>query len=53
MKMVNAMFSRNYFYSKCAENIGKAVEQEEKSCDEVEIVREFTYPDDSESSWMV
>ena len=28
---------------KCYENIGEAVEQEEKLCDEVETVKEFTY----------
>ena len=29
-------------------NIGEAVEQEEKLCDEVETVREFTYYGDGE-----
>ena len=28
-------------YRKCEGNIGKAVEQEEKLCDEVETVRDF------------
>ena len=33
-----------YFaYIKCEGNIGEAVEQDEKLCDEVETVREFTY----------
>ena len=32
------------------ENIGEAVEQEEKLCDEVETVREFTYLGDRVSA---
>ena len=31
-------FSRNFTCRKCAGNIGEAVEQEDKSCDEVETV---------------
>ena len=34
---------RNFVCSKCDVNIGKAVEQDEKLCDEVETVREFTH----------
>ena len=41
--MAIAMFSRNLACRKCEGNIGEAVEEEEKSCDEVETVREFTY----------
>ena len=37
------MFSRNFACRKCKGNIGEAVEQEEKLCDEVGTVREFTY----------
>ena len=35
---------------KCEGNIGKAVEQEEKLCHEVETVREFTYLGDRVSA---
>ena len=35
--------SRNSTCRKCEWNIGEAVEQEEKLCDEVGIVREFVY----------
>ena len=42
--------SRNFTCRKCKENIGKAVEHEEKSCDEVETVRELTYLGDSVSA---
>ena len=38
---MSATFSRNFACRKCEENIGEAVEQEEKLCDEVETVREF------------
>ena len=34
----------------CDGNIGRVVEQEEKLCDEVEIVREFTYLGDRVSA---
>ena len=43
VKMVTPKISRNYTCRKCEGNIGEAVEQEEKLCDEVETVREFTY----------
>ena len=36
-------FFRHFTCRKCEENIGEAVEQKEKLCDEVETVREFTY----------
>ena len=36
-------FSINITCRKCEGNIGDAVEQEERSCDEVETVCEFTY----------
>ena len=36
-------FSRNFICRKCDGNIGEAVEQEEKLCDGVETVQEFTY----------
>ena len=36
-------FSRNFTCIKCEGNIGEAVEQEEKLCDEVKTLREFTY----------
>ena len=36
------MFQRNFTCRKCEGNIGEAVEQEGKSCDEVETVGEFT-----------
>ena len=35
---------KNVTCSKCERNIREAVEQEVKLCDEVETVREFTYP---------
>ena len=40
--MVAPKLSRNLTCKKCEGNIGEAVEQEEKSCDEVQTVREFT-----------
>ena len=43
MKMVTPKFSRNFACRKCEGNIGEAVEQEVKICDEVETVSEFTY----------
>ena len=36
-------FSRNLTCRKCEGNIGEAVEQEVRLCDEVETVMEFTY----------
>ena len=44
------MFQRNFTCRKCEGNIGEAVEQEEKLCDEVETVSEFTYPGDMVSA---
>ena len=43
VKRVNPMFSWNFTCRECEQNIGEAVEQEDKLCDEVEIVTEFTY----------
>ena len=45
-----AMFSRNFTCRKCEGNIGEAVEQEVKICDEVETVREIKYLGDSVSA---
>ena len=42
-----ANFSINFTCRKCEGNIGKAEEQTEKLCDEVETVREFIYIGDS------
>ena len=42
-------FSENFTCIKCEGNIGEAVEQEEKLCDKVETVWEFTYLSDSMS----
>ena len=39
----NCKVLRNFTYRKCEGNIGEAVEQEVRLCDEVETVREFTY----------
>ena len=36
-------FLRNFACRKCETNIGKTVEHKEKTCDEVKIVRQFTY----------
>ena len=43
VKRVTPMFSRNFTCRRCKGNIGEAMEQEEKLCDEVETVREFTF----------
>ena len=50
MKRVTPKFSRNVACRKCERNIGEAVEQEEKLCDEVESVSEFTYVGDRVSA---
>ena len=39
VKMVTARFSRNVACRRCLGDIGKAVEQEDKLCDEVKTVR--------------
>ena len=39
VKRVTPKFSRNITYRKCQGNIGEAVEQDEKLCDEVETLR--------------
>ena len=49
MKRVNQKFVINFTCRKREGNIGRAVEQEEKLCDEVETVSEFTYLGDSVS----
>ena len=43
-------FSRHFACRKCEGNIGKAVEQKERSCDEVETVRELAYLGDRGSA---
>ena len=43
VKMVTPKFSSSLTCRKCEGNIGEAVDQEGKLCDEVETVREFTY----------
>ena len=43
-------FSRNFTCKKCEGDIGGAVEQEEKLCNEVDIVQEFTYLGDKVSA---
>ena len=50
MKRVTPKFSRSLTCRKCEGNIGEAVEQEVKLCDEVETVAEFTYLDDRVSA---
>ena len=40
------IYMRNFTCRKCEGNIGEAVEQEERLCNEVETEREFTYVDD-------
>ena len=41
--MVTLKFSRNFTCRKCDGNFGLTVELKEKLCDEVGIVRDFTY----------
>ena len=43
-------FYRDFTCRKYEENIGEAVEQDEKLCNEVETVREFTYLGDRVSA---
>ena len=43
VERVTPKFSGNFTCCKCEGNIGEAVEQEEKSCDEVETVMDLTY----------
>ena len=50
VKTVIPKSSRNITCRKCEGNIGEALEQEEKLCDEEEIVREFTYLGDRVSA---
>ena len=50
MKRLTPKASRNFTCIKCEGNIGEIVEQEEKLCEEVETVREFTYLGDRVSA---
>ena len=50
VKIATPKFPRNPTCIKCEVSIGEAVEQEEKSCDEVEAVREFTHLGDRVST---
>ena len=50
VKKISPMFSINFACRKCEGNIGEAVQQEEKLCDGVETVREFTYIGDRMSA---
>ena len=43
VKRVTPKFYINFTFRKCVGNIGEAVEQEVRLCDEVKIVSEFTY----------
>ena len=43
VKRVTHKFSMNFTCRKCEGNVGEAVEQEEKLCDEVETLSEYTY----------
>ena len=50
MKRVTPKFSINLTCRKCEGNIGEAVQQEVKLCDEVKTVSEFTYLSDRVSA---
>ena len=50
VKRVTPKRSRNFTCRKCDGNIGESVKSEEKLCDEVEIVQEFTYLGDMVSA---
>ena len=50
MKRVTTKFPRNFTCRKCEGNIGEVVEQEEKLCNEMETVQEFTYLGDRVSA---
>ena len=50
MERVTQKFYGNFTCRKCEDNIGVAVEQEEKLCDEVETVKKFTYLGDRVSA---
>ena len=50
MKKVTPNLSRNFTCRNCEGNIEEIVKQEEKLCDEVETVREFTYLGDRVSA---
>ena len=49
-KRVTAKFSRKLACRKCKWNVGEAVEQEKRLCDEVQTIREFTYLGDRVSA---
>ena len=46
---MTAKIQRNFVCKKCEGNIGEVVEKQEKLCDEVQTVREFTYLSDKVS----
>ena len=50
VKMVIPKFTMDFTWRKCEGNIVEAVEQEEKLCEEVETVWEFTYLGDRVSA---
>ena len=50
VKKANKKFARSFTCTQCQGNIGEEVEQEEKLCDEVKTVREFTYLGDGVSA---
>ena len=50
VKRVNPRYQKNFACRKCEGNIGEAVEQEDKLCDEVKTVLEFTYLGDRVSA---
>ena len=50
VKRVTQKSSRNFTCRKCEGNIGEAVEQEDKLCDEVETVSKLTYLGDRVSA---
>ena len=43
VKRITPKFKKHFACKKCEGNVGEAVEQEEKLCDEVETVMEFAY----------
>ena len=50
VKRVTPKYPRNFTCKICEGNIGEAVEQEEKLCDAVKTLREFTYFGDRENA---
>ena len=49
-EMITTMSSQNFACMKCEGNIEEALEQEEKLCNEVETIIEFTYLGDRVST---